>query len=65
MATVTFTRHFDLKPTPQLWIEFERGKTYPNVLRAHADAAIAAGAAFEVDPPTRDQAKRRTRKAKT
>lgn len=64
MAHVTFTRHWDYK-TPQLWIEFERDQTYHNVKRDWADAAISAGAAFEIDPPTRDQAKPpRTRKPK-
>lgn len=65
MAHVTFTRHWDHKTT-RLWVEYEGGRTYHDIKRDRADAAIAAGAAFEIDPPTRDQAKpRRTRKRTT
>jgi hypothetical protein len=52
MARVTFTQDFDYKPTPRLLYAYKAGSTC-TVKRECADAAIAAGKAFERKPPSR------------
>jgi hypothetical protein len=54
MAHVRFSRDFDWSPRPRVIIAYKAGEKPLVVRRACADAAIAAGAATEVEPHRRD-----------
>lgn len=52
MARVTFRKDFDYKPTSRKLFAYKAGQTL-TVKRECAEAAIAAGKAFERKPPSR------------
>lgn len=50
MKEATFTKDFDFRASTNVIFSYKKGQTYPNVLEAHYEAAVKAGAIEAAEP---------------